>query len=88
MAELLARTVMGRLAIPDPSFPLNDWRDYDLSYWTADEVVTLREAMGDITEATLPAIEDDMLFHAVKTTREALEIAATHSTGLIIFVGW
>lgn len=89
MVELLTRTVMGRLAIPDPSFPLNDWRDYELSYWTAHEVVTLREAMGDLTQATVLALrEDEMLFHAVKTTREALDIAATHSTGLIIFVGW
>ncbi|MFB9991930.1 hypothetical protein ACFFLM_08135 [Deinococcus oregonensis] len=89
VTKLLTHTVMGRLTIADPSFPLNDWRDYELSYWTADEVITLKDALGKITEETLPSLMDDeMLLHAFQTTRETLDMAASQATGVIIFVGW
>lgn len=87
-AELLAHTVMGRLAIPDPGFPLQEWGDYPLSFWTAAEVVTLKSALDELNEDALSRAVDDELLHALQTTREAMDIAASQSTGLIIFVGW
>lgn len=89
IAELLARTVMGRLPIPDPTFPMNDWRDYQLSFWTADEVMTLHWAVSELSHDAVASLTDDEgIQHALQTIREALDIAASHSTGLIIFVGW
>lgn len=89
VAGLLAHTVMGRLFIPDPGFPLNEWLDYQLSFWTVTEVVTLKNAIDEISEEALSLLADDeMLLHAFETTREALDMAAAQSTGLIIFVGW
>jgi hypothetical protein len=67
---------------------MNEWLDYQLSFWTAGEVVTLKDAISGISEAPLLGADDDRLLHAFRTTREALDIAASQSTGLIIFVGW
>ena len=87
-AELLAYTVMGRLAIPDPGFLMPKWADYPLSFWTATEVVTLKNTLDEVDKNALSLTVDNELLHTLQTTREALDIAASQSTGLIIFVGW
>lgn len=88
-AELLKYTVTSRLSIPDASQILVDWRDYSLSFWTAEEVTQLKDTFDSMTEHDLLTLTDDeRVQHALQTTREALEVAASRSTGLIIFVGW
>lgn len=87
-ATFLDHTVRGRFLHPQPQTCV-DREEYDLSFWTKNEVLDLQRRLGPWSAQNWTSItRDEHLRHALRTTAEALKIAAAHDTGLIIFVGW
>lgn len=79
------RTVFSPVARPF------EWGEYQLAYWTADEVVTLQGALHGLSEQCLQAVtfgEDvEARRWALLVLRTALAAAVERSTGLILTVG-